>query len=956
MKTLKSDKYLLKSLVRITTSLLSLVIITIIILFIKDGRQMNPFTGEAGDTEIGPVADKLNLPFTFIENQGQWESSVKFFIRNGQMSAWFEPSAFTLQYEGKLNKDVMSGIAVRMSFKNASEVVTITGENRNKNIYHYFVGNESNRWRKNVRSYKQIIYNHLYDGIDVRFRDQNGHLEYDLLLNPSIDPGQIIIQCEGITGLRIEQDGSLLMDTDLGPIIQRIPTTWYQLPDGSRKYVNCQFRIISEFQFGFEVPGFSPDYAMVIDPGLEWSTFIGGSDNETPHAMVLDSDGTLIVTGPARSSDFPTTVGAYDPTQNGANDVFVARLDPNQTGVNQLVWSTYIGGEGVDRCFELALDNSGNITISGSTESSDFPTTPGAYDTTFGGGTRDGFIACLNSMGSSLLLSTYLGSSGDDWIAGMVLDSSDKIVVSGYTGSTNFPTTPGAFDLTYNGGDRDAFLSLLDSSGNSLLYSTFLGGSSGEGSNFGPPVILSVMDIEVNIGGVITVAGFTWSSNFPTTSDAFDRTFNSVGNYSDVFITRLNPLGTGANDLIYSTFFGGAEREFCQNVEISEVNIITFGGTTRSVDLPVTPGAFDPTHNSVGNNDMFLAQLDLSKPPSEQLKYSTYIGGLNNTNLYTLQIHHSGALAFGGGAYENFPTTANSYDSTYNGGFDAVIAILNPVGQGHEDLLYSSYIGGSAEDENWRVIHDKDSILYLCGIASSNDFPTTSGAYDTTFNGGARDVFVAKLIIEKYPPLIQIYPDSFSVTLQQDTTESETLLIVNPGNILTEKLHFEIKEIPVVDWLDVTPSSDTLNGGDSINVFLTFSTDSLQVGSYNVDLELTSNDPSSDTILVPVQLTVSPISNINNVAQISERFILYQNYPNPFNPVTIIEFDLPKTTRVCLKVYNILGEEVATLLSASLHPGSHSVEWNASNLSSGVFLYRLEAGDYVQTRKMVLMK
>ena len=368
-------------------------------------------------------------------------------------------------------------------------------------------------------------------------------------------------------------------------------------------------------------------------------------------------------------------MGAFDTTYNGGGtlDVFVTKLNPTGSG---LVYSTYLGGSNHEYANGIAIDSSGNAYITGVTYSTDFPTTAGAFDTTFNGGQYDAFVTKLNATGSGLVYSTYLGGSFDDVGYGIAIDSSGNAYLTGFTTFTDFPTTAGAFDITYNGGQYDAFVTKLNATGSGLVYSTYLGGSESHDIGFG---------IAIDSSGNAYVTGYTISGDFPTTAGAFDTTYNG-GFGSDVFITKLNATGSG---LVYSTYLGGS----AQGQDIGRG--ITLDGS--------------------GN---------------------AYVTG------YTLST--------------DFPTTSGAFDTTYNGGaHDVFITKLNATGSG---LVYSTYLGGSFDDRGNGIAIDGSGNVYVTGYTSSTDFPTTSGAFDTTHNNST-DVFVVKLNFNN-PNIISISPST----------------------------------------------------------------------------------------------------------------------------------------------------------------------------------------------------
>jgi hypothetical protein len=702
------------------------------------------------------VGAETGLPLSFVENLGQWDTPARFVARRGPMVARFEKDAIVLQLETRDADGHVTGVVVRLAFEGAASGVALQGGEQQPGRYNYLLGSDRSKWRTNVPAYSEVLYRGLYEGVDLRVRDQAGRLEYDLLLAPGADLTDVTISADGIEGIEIEPDGVLVMQTALGPIAQRPPTSWYELPTGEQLRVESHFCEVGEKSFGFEVPQLDSGLALVIDPGLEWSTFLGGSGDDQVLGFAVDESGIATVAGNTDSLDFPTTIGAYDPGHNGFRDAFVSRLNPDLTGEDQLVWSTYLGGSGIDEAFDVVLQESGAATVVGLTSSTDFPTTPDAYDTTYNGA-LDAFCARLRDDGAGLLWSTYLGAgpSASDWANAVAVDASGVVTVAGYTGSPAFPTTPGAFDEVYNGGIRDAFVSRLDPSQSGLdqlVWSTFLGSTGQEGFAYDPGFSdeTGKLDMDLQDSGVVTVGGFTTSADFPTTAGAYDTTYNGGG--ADAFVSRLDPSLEGVAQLVWSTFLGGAtEDETVRFLVVDDSGVVTITGHTRSSDMPTTKGAYDTTHNSPGgvDNDGFVSRLDPSLDGPSQLVYSTFLGGSDGDAAASLAVDAAGKITT---AYftlsPDFPTTAGAYDTTLDGIYDGFVSRLDPSLDGLNQLTYSTFLGNTGGDWVYGVALDGPDDVVLAGGTDAADFPVTDDAYDTTYNGGSvflLDVWVARL-------------------------------------------------------------------------------------------------------------------------------------------------------------------------------------------------------------------
>lgn len=387
-----------------------------------------------------------------------------------------------------------------------------------------------------------------------------------------------------------------------------------------------------------------------------FSTYLGGSDEDNGYSIFVDSSGDTYVTGLTNSNNFPTTSGVYSRTYSGGGDVFVAKF--NAAGSN-LIYSTYLGGSDEDIAMSIIVDSSGYAYVTGQTYSSDFPTTRGAYSTTFGGGTKDAFVAKFDTSGG-LVYSTFLGGSGYDGGNGIEVDSSGNTYITGFTRSSNFPTTIGCHDNTLNG-MQDAFVTKLNSAGSSLIYSTYLGGT----------VYEHALGIELDVYNHACVTGMTDSSSYPTTSGAYDTSHN--GNW-DAFATIVNATGTG---LLYSTFIGGSGLDWGEAVDYEAADTVGIyvTGVTQSSNFPTTNNTYDSTLN--GTQDAFVTRISPFGGGSSDLVYSTYLGGSDEEHGYGIKEYQSHAFVTGRTESNDFPTSIDAMDQTHNGGNDVYVSRLS---------------------------------------------------------------------------------------------------------------------------------------------------------------------------------------------------------------------------------------------------------------------------------------
>ncbi|WP_179129216.1 SBBP repeat-containing protein [Candidatus Brocadia sapporoensis] len=446
---------------------------------------------------------------------------------------------------------------------------------------------------------------------------------------------------------------------------------------------------------------------------LSYSTYLGGSDNDSGYSIAVDSGGNAYVTGYTYSSDFPTVNALYGSFNGGYNDVFVTKLDASGTSLS---YSTYLGGIGGDWGYGIAVDDAGNAYITGWTGSSDFPMENAMYGTNTG--YYDVFVTKLDASGASLSYSTYLGGSDNDSGYSIAVDSGGNAYVTGYTYSSDFPTVNALYG-SFNGGYNDVFVTKLDASGTSLSYSTYLGGSDYDEGH----------SIAVDSSGNAYVTGWTVSSDFPTVNALYGSNTGNV----DAFVTKIAASGTS---LSYSTYLGGSNYDGGHSIAVDSAGNAYVTGYTWSSDFP-TKNAFDGSFNG-GSYDVFVTKIDAS---GASLSYSTYLGGSDYDEGHSIAVDSSGnAYVTGWTVSSDFPTVNALYGSN-TGNVDAFVTKIAASGT---SLSYSTYLGGSNYDGGHSIAVDSAGNAYVTGYTWSSDFPTKN-AFDGSFNGGSYDVFVTKI-------------------------------------------------------------------------------------------------------------------------------------------------------------------------------------------------------------------
>jgi hypothetical protein len=486
------------------------------------------------------------------------------------------------------------------------------------------------------------------------------------------------------------------------------------------------------------------------DNSLLFSTYLGGEDNDgmyyTGVNLKRDNQGNVFITGTTESLDFPTTSNAYSQVNNGDSDIFITKMNNDFTDV---LASTYIGGSDKEEARGIVVDSNGNIFVCGATESSDFPVTMNAFQSQYRGGTEmpygsgDGFIVKLNN-DLEMVSSTFLGGSGHDFCNSICINSVGNIIVTGSTSSSNFPVSEDAYDSNHDNGGYfkdDVFITKLNNDLSDLIASTFIGGSNDDYSE----------SISVDSSNYIFIGGWTGSSNFPTTLNAYDSSFG--GGYYDGFISKLNDDLT---DLISSTYTGGNQWDFCYTLNLDKDDNVYVSGHTASLNYPTSSTAYCRNYQGAGGpnigDDAFISKFSNNL---SIIHASTYLGGDNWENGFSLIISDNGMVYLAGTTTSSDFPAINSFCDIYKGGIKPngdifISCFFNDL----SNLYASTFLGGSSDDGPGELIFDINGEIIVSGSTSSSDFPIFGNCYDTTYNGDA-DVFLSKFkqgITDNHPP------------------------------------------------------------------------------------------------------------------------------------------------------------------------------------------------------------
>jgi hypothetical protein len=642
------------------------------------------------------TADYRRLPLRFERNDGRVDPRAAYLARGPGYALFVAPTEMMIALRKRPGASVL-----RVELLGAREDAELEGLEELPGTANYFIGSDPKKWRTDVRGYGRVRCRGAYPGIDLVYHGDQRQLEYDFVVSPGHDPGRIRLGFEGARALRLDGVGNLVVAVDGGEIVHGVPRV-YQPAGSRRRAVPGRWTLRGKNEAGFALGTYDRRQALVIDPSLSYSTYLGGGDYDSGVGIAVDNLGSAFVSGMTLSVDFPTK----DPYQTvpGSYDLFVTKLSPSG---DSLVYSTYLGGSDADFGGSIAVDGLGSVYVVGETASTDFPTQDPYQGDRPG---RDVFVTKLSPSGTSLVYSTYLGGSGDDYGSGVAVDGSGNAYVTGYTLSTDFPTqNPYQTDRT----SHDVFVTKLSPSGTSLVYSTYLGGND---ADYGD-------GIGVDSVGSACVTGATLSTDFPTVNP-----LQADQPLSDGFVAKLSPSGDG---LVYSTYLGGDGSDSGRGIAVDGAGNAYVIGDTQSTNFPT----HDPYQTDQPVGDAFVTKVASS---GGSLLFSTYLGGNALDNGIGIAVDGAGRVyATGRTLSTDFPTK-HPYQ-TDQPSRDVFVTQLAPSGN---TLVYSTYLGGAGDELSPAIAVDHLGSAYVTGTTDSADFPTQD-PYQT--DQALEDVFVTKL-------------------------------------------------------------------------------------------------------------------------------------------------------------------------------------------------------------------
>jgi gliding motility-associated-like protein len=675
----------------------------------------------------------------FIENKGQWEKQVLYKADLGNGFLYLENNGFTYDlfdtkhynsaihahYTPSSNPQLsaLDWHCYKLTFINSNVNSSINRKYKTNEYYNYFLGKNREKWASKAYGYYQIEYQELYKGINLNVYS-DVYLKYDFIVAPHANPNLIEVNYKGVDDIKIKKD-QLLIKTSVTNVIEKKPYA-YQIINGEKIEVACQF-VLKNQVVSYKFPnGYNNNYTLIIDPIVVFSAYSGSIANNFGYSATFDSKGFLYAGSSAFSSGYPTTLGAYNEVFNGGtNDIAITKFDTSGT---YMIYSTYLGGSNVELPHSLIVNSFDELFILGTTSSADFPTTINSFDSTFGGGTpnnlsnglgvnysngSDIIVSHLSTNGDSLMGSTYIGGSENDGlnststtsslnilrynyadeIRGEIdIDKNDNIyIVSSTRSSLDFPIFGNVFQPNYGGGEIDGCIIKMDNKLQNIIWSSYLGGENHD----------AAYSLSIDSSDDIYVTGGTESNLYPISSSAVSSTYN--GGRSDGFVSHISKDGS---QIINSTFIGSDTYDQSYFVELDKSNNVYLLGQTEATDNSFIHNA---TYNTPGSGQ-FVCKIT---PELDSLIYSTVFGSGNGISIsptaFLVDLCSKIYLSGWGGSTNNLstlnnnagyttglPTTNDAYQSTTDGSDFYVMVLEDDV----SNIVYGSFFGGSTSSEH----------------------------------------------------------------------------------------------------------------------------------------------------------------------------------------------------------------------------------------------------------------
>jgi hypothetical protein len=804
----------------------------------------------------------LSLPLSFEPNQGQSAAPVKFMAHGSGYGLFLTAGEAVLQLQRPSIKTSVSApkpdpaSVIRMRLEGADSSARISGESPLGGKSNYFIGNDPAKWHRNIPQFAEVKYQSVYPGVDLVYYGNQGQLEYDFRVAPSADPNQIALSFNGadvsLDHTQPSDNRDLILLTTQGSLRFHAPRIYQPaVADKKEQPVAGSFRQLADNKIGFAVGKYDHTRQLVIDPVLAYSTYFGGNNAETLVKVAVDSAGTIYLAGSTTSTTLPV-VGSIQANLAGPQNIFVSKIVPSVAGTPALVFSTYLGGNGTDNLAGVAVDTSDNIYVAGSTDSSNFPTTPNAFQ--LGPYTGSHSFVSKISFGLnstySLTYSTYLAGNGADTVTGLAIDTNQNAYVTGVTTSTDpasngFPANGNGFQTCPYGpaatggacqvsGPPQFFASKINTNGSgtlSMLYSTYFGGgypSTATATGGGIAVDPSGNAVNMYITGTTNMppgpgpnneAGFPlFNPQQACLNEASVTTgCTSPSTNTDAFIAKINPNFAGSSP-IYSTYLGGSGDEVGTAVAADTSGNAYVTGSTNSTNWVCSAcvSGFQTAYGG-GNTDAFLTKIGNIVGSVYPLTYFTYLGStgddIGNAVVVDLQ---GGAHLAGSTDSSNpvFPVTADAPQPTYGGGAsDAFAAYISTALSGKGAGDFATYLGGGGNDYGTGVAIDVYGNTYVAGTTTSGNFPITPATAYQTGLPGSTAAFVSEIAATATLTVTANTPSPYP-SVAAGTQVAFTFNITNNGPDVANLIVFNATGLPT-SGLASTPTAKVNSGSGS---------------------------------------------------------------------------------------------------------------------------------------------
>ncbi len=680
-------------------------------------------------------------------------------------------------------KDIAA--AIRMHLIGGNAQPQIAAGSQLPGVTNYYIGSDRSNWHTGVQQYAGVSYRDVYPGVNMAFHGEQRQLEFDFLVAPGANAAPINLGFSGARKIATDASGNLLLSSTAGDVVMHKPVA-YQEENGKRQEIAAAFVPEGKNHIRFALGSYDHRRELVIDPALSYSTYLGGSGEDEAYGIAVDGAGNAYVTGATASINFPAASGTV--SSAGGFDAFVTKLDAAGSSV---VFTTLIGGSSDDFAFGVAVNSLGTYVV-GNTNSSDFPSS-----VTLGpGGGQDAFVASLNSTTGAGVYVTRLGGAGTESGNAIAVDSTGNAYVGGQTDSTDYPVVSPAIQGS-NAGTDDAFISKINPAGSALVFSTYLGGTAGD----------LVTGLALDSSNNTYVTGITVSSNFPTTSGAFQTAQSGTGDNS--FVTAIKADGSAE---IYSTYLGGNGVNDALGIAVDSAGEAYVTGTTNSTGFPMVDAA---QSSNAGGFDVFVTKFNAT---GSSLLFSTYYGGTLDDIATGIALDSFGdAYVTGRTASSTYPVPGSPFQGALSGTSDGFVTELSNTGF----AVYSSFLGGTGNENSVQgntalaalgaVAVDSSSNAYLAGSTNSTTgFPILSGVL-SAYAGGLADGFVAKVGAAPADFSIAVSPTTASATSGQSSS-AVTVTVSSVNSSYGQAVALSCGGLPAKAVCNFSPASVTPTG------------------------------------------------------------------------------------------------------------------------------------------------